>query len=112
MEEQKSETQPQATQTTATRIVVYGKHDYILQNTETLLNRANYETTGFLEEWEVEDHIRMNPVDGLLIGGGVEPHDRQKIVEFVKTEFPAIRIIEHFGGPATILPEVNKAFGK
>jgi hypothetical protein len=54
----------------------------------------------------------MNPLDAVLIGGGVDPHDRLKIQELVKADVPHVKVIEHFGGPATILNEIRSALGE
>ena len=60
---------------------------------------------------EVLDYIRMNPLDGVLMGGGVDPHDRMEIKSLVAKDFPNAKVIEHFGGPATIITEVKTALG-
>lgn len=109
MEEQKTENPITVTSAAPQKVVVFGRHDYILQNMENLLQKSGYETAGFLDMDETRDYMRMSQIDGLLIGGGVEPHDRLEIVKFVQTEFPHVKIVEHFGGPATIISEVKKA---
>ncbi len=91
-------------------IVVFGKHDYILKNVEDLLQKSDFTSVGFVNAEEARDYVRMNPVDGILIGGGVSPHDRQDLKDLVKSEFTHIKVIEHFGGPATIMTEVLSAF--
>jgi hypothetical protein len=109
MEEEKREIIPQVS--VKKHIVVYGKHDYILTNVQNLINKADMTSIGFTLLGETLDYIRMNPLDAVLIGGGVDPHDRMKISELVKAEVPHIKVIEHFGGPATILPEIKSALG-
>jgi PleD family two-component response regulator len=95
-----------------TRIVVVGKHEYILENTERLLQKEGFETVGFTFLAEALDYIRMNPIEGVLIGGGVDPHDRLQVSELVKTTLPHVKLIEHFGGPATIVSEVKAALAQ
>jgi hypothetical protein len=92
-------------------IVVYGKHDYIVKNTLDLLTKADYSSAGFTLLIEAIDYLRMNSFDGVLMGGGVDPHDRMQIKNLLTTEFPHARIVEHFGGPATIISEVKSVFG-
>ncbi|MFN8699071.1 MAG: hypothetical protein ACK5XQ_07075 [Flavobacteriales bacterium] len=93
------------------RVLVVGNHDYILRNVESLLQKAGFETAGHTEEEQALDYIRYNPLDAVLIGGGVDPHVRLKISQLVKSDFPSVKLIEHFGGPATILTEVQSALG-
>jgi hypothetical protein len=92
-------------------VVVYGKHDYILNNVQNLINKADMTSSGFTSLEETLDYMRMNPLDAVLIGGGVDPHDRTKIKEVVKTDVPHVKVIEHYGGPATILSEIRIALG-
>jgi DNA-binding NtrC family response regulator len=90
-------------------IVVFGKHDYILKNVEDLLAKADFTTSGFTALPDALDYIKMNPLDAVFIGGGVDPHDRMEIQKLVSTDFPHVKMIEHFGGPATIITEVKSA---
>lgn len=92
-------------------IVVYGKHDYILTNVQNLLSKEDFTSAGFTLLAEALDYIRMNPLDAILIGGGVDPHDRIEIQKLVLGGFQHVKVIEHFGGPATIIPEVKRALG-
>jgi hypothetical protein len=110
MEEQETKTAPIHEQ--KTRLVVVGKHDYIIENTERLLQKEGFETVGFTFLAEAMDYIRMNPIEAVLIGGGVDPHDRLQVTELVKSTLPQVKVIEHFGGPATIVPEVKKALAQ
>ncbi len=89
------------------RILVVGNHEYILKNVETILRKAGYETAGSTEVEEALEYIRQNTPDAVLIGGGVDPHVRMRIRELVSKEYSTVRVIEHFGGPATILSEVE-----
>lgn len=109
MEEKAQGIQESEASSRVKRILVMGNHDYIVRNAETLLQRAGYETVGFTEAEEALDHIRYNTLDAVLIGGGVDPHVRMKITSLVSTEFPLVKVVEHFGGPATILSEVDAA---
>lgn len=88
-------------------VVVFGKHDYIVNNVKTLLNKADYSSEGFVNLHEVMDYMKSNPLDAVLIGGGVDPHDRIKVQNLVKSEFPHVKVVEHYGGPATIISELK-----
>ncbi len=110
MEENIQET-PQPVIVVKKQIVVYGKHDYIVKNVLDLLARAEYNAMGYTRLEEVLDHIRMTSFDLVLIGGGVDPLDRQQIKDLVSNEFKHAKVIEHYGGPATIITEVKTALG-
>ncbi|MFN0030696.1 MAG: hypothetical protein ACKVOR_00905 [Flavobacteriales bacterium] len=106
MEENKQEITP-PTLTVKKHIVVYGKHDYIIKNVIDLLLRADYNATGYIRLEEVLDHMRLSSFDAVLIGGGVDPHDRLEIKTLVNNEYRHARVIEHYGGPATIIQEIK-----
>lgn len=90
-------------------VVVVGKHDYILENTQRILREAGYSTSGSTEVAQVIRELESAEPAVLLIGGGVHPNDRLSLLAFVHTRKPALKVVEHFGGPATIVPEVKSA---
>ncbi len=93
-------------------IVVYGKHDYIVDNIKGLIEKADYSASGFSVLAETLDYLRMSPFDAVVIGGGVDPHDRIAIQNLVETDFKHAKVIEHFGGPATIINELTLALSE
>ena len=97
---------------TAKQIVVFGKHDYIVENSQNLLNKGGYTTSGFVEVAGAIEFLKSQPVDAVFMGGGVDPHDRIAIKAVIDADFPHVKIIDHFGGPATILTEAENAFKK
>jgi copper homeostasis protein CutC len=97
--------------TTTQHVVVFGKHEYIVENAETLLTKGGYATTGFVDVELAMEYIKANSVAAILVGGGVDPHDRMKLKELVDSEFKHIKMVDHFGGPATILSEIKTAIG-
>ncbi|MEY3397698.1 MAG: hypothetical protein RL220_292 [Bacteroidota bacterium] len=106
--EEKSVESPVAPSTKA-HVVVIGVHDYILANVENLLQRDGYTTVGFLDMEQAMEYIRANKTDLVLVGGGVNPNDRIAVKNLLSAEFPQARFLEHFGGPATIIPEVEQS---
>lgn len=91
-------------------IVIIDRHGYVLENVKNLLEKAGYKVFGFLEEQEdLKKKVATTIFDGILIRGGVEPHLRDEIKEQVRKQAPEARIIEHSGGPATLVSDVNKA---
>lgn len=93
-------------------IVVYGKHDYIVKNIQDLLEKADYTAVGFVLLAEALDYLRMNPFDAIVTGGGVDPHDKIQIQQLVESDFKHAKLIEHFGGPATVISELKNALGE
>ncbi|MDZ4751098.1 MAG: hypothetical protein SGI87_05745 [Flavobacteriales bacterium] len=101
-----------ATPVLKAHITVIGQHDYILQNVENILSRAGYSTRGFLNTEEAAEYIKMNPVDLVFIGGGINPNDRIALRKMIESDFAIIKVVEHFGGPATIITEIEEALKK
>ena len=111
MEENLNET-PRPEVSAKKHIMVYGKYDYILKNVQDLLDKANYASTGFTALPEASDYIRLHPIDAIFIGGGVDPQDRQTLREVAASINKDLKIVEHYGGPATIIREVTDALSE
>jgi DNA-binding NtrC family response regulator len=92
-------------------VVVVGKHDYILENTQRILREAGFSTSGSTEVSIVLRELESATPAVLLIGGGVHPNDRLALLAFAHTRKASMKVVEHFGGPATIVPEVKAALG-
>lgn len=90
-------------------VVIFGKHQYIVDNASNILTKGGYRTSAFVGVNEAMEHIKMNQTDAVFIGGGVDPHDRIALKELLDSTFPHVKLIDHFGGPATILSEVQGA---
>ncbi|MFM7727235.1 MAG: hypothetical protein ACKO7B_11070, partial [Flavobacteriales bacterium] len=58
------------------------------------------------------EYLKTNQPQLIVIGGGVDPHDRIKVQDGIKQWSPSTRMVEHFGGPATVLNEVREALNK
>lgn len=92
------------------QIVVFGKHDYIVKNTQSTLEKANYNVVGFTELDNARMYLEANPCDLLFFAGAVDPHDRIALKTVIDKERPEAKLLDHFGGPATILTEVEAVF--
>jgi hypothetical protein len=93
------------------RLIVIGRHLYILKSIRELLSAAGFETEGMLEEYEdIVSRILSYKFDGILISGGVNPSLRAEIKKAIEQQRPDAKFIEHYGGPATIVKEVEEAF--
>lgn len=90
-------------------ILVVGHRDYVVENVRTLLEREGFETHGLLSDQEdLQKRLTQHEYQLLLIGGGVDPHIKATIGTWLKEARPLVPMIEHSGGPATVLPEVRK----
>ncbi|MCH2199167.1 MAG: hypothetical protein MK081_10330 [Flavobacteriales bacterium] len=93
------------------RVMIVGKHDYIIEKLEGILKLAKFGTLGSSDPERIMRMLREEDFDLLLIGGGIEPHSRLAYIEYIQSHKPDVRVVEHYGGPATILSEVHGALG-
>jgi DNA-binding NtrC family response regulator len=93
-------------------VLVFGKHDYIVKNVSTQLEKAEFLCSGSVVLAQALEYIKSNQPHLVVIGGGVDPHDRIKIATVIKSSSPETKVVEHFGGPATVLEEVRSALVK
>lgn len=93
-------------------VLVFGKHDYIVKNVSTQLEKAEFKCSGSVLLPQALEYIKANRPNLVVIGGGVDPHDRIKIASAIRMSSPETKMVEHFGGPATVLKEVQAALAK
>lgn len=91
---------------------IFCKHEYIVSNVKTQLEKAEFTCSGSVVLTEALEYLKANQPQLIVIGGGVDPHDRIKIQNSIKEWAIPTRIVEHFGGPATVLNEVRDALSK
>jgi len=89
--------------------LVFGKHEYIVSNVSAQLEKAEFKCSGSVVLSQALEYIKLNHPQLVVIGGGVDPHDRIKIVNAIKEAGITTKVVEHFGGPATVLHEVRSA---
>ena len=94
------------------QVLVFGKHDYIVSNVKAQLEKAEFICSGSVVLAQALEFIENNQPQLVVMGGGVDPHDRIKIQNSIKAWSLNTRIVEHFGGPATVLAEVRGAMIK
>ena len=104
------ETAPAQTETV--HALIFGKHDYIVNNVQTHLEKAEFRCACTVVLAQALDYLKNNQPQLIVIGGGVDPHDRIKIQNSIKEWSLTTRVVEHFGGPATVLQEVREALSK
>lgn len=94
------------------QVLVFGKHDYIVSNVKTQLEKAEFVCSGSIVLAQALEFIKNNQPQLVVMGGGVDPHDRIKIQDSIKAWSLSTRVVEHFGGPATVLADVRGAMVK
>jgi hypothetical protein len=94
------------------QVLVFGKHDYIVSNVKAQLEKAEFICSGSVVLAQALAFIENSQPQLVVMGGGVDPHDRIKIQNSIKAWSLNTRIVEHFGGPATVLAEVRGAMIK
>ena len=90
-------------------ILVFAKHDYVVNNANTILSKGGFSIHGYIVLAEAVDYVRTSPLDVVLIMGGVDPHDKITLEAALKEFTAHAKVVEHFGGPATLLHEVLSA---
>jgi hypothetical protein len=91
------------------RILVFAKHDYVVNNANTILSKGGFSIHGYIVLAEAVDYVRTSAIDVVLIMGGVDPHNKISLEAALSEFAPHAKVVEHFGGPATLLHEVLTA---
>jgi hypothetical protein len=90
-------------------VLIAGRKDYIVQSYSEIAKKEGYQVlTAFTDE-EVYKLLKGKTVNILLVGGGVEPNSRIGYREFIMQNNLETRMIEHFGGPATLPQELQSS---
>ena len=92
--------------------LVFGKHEYIVSNVKSQLEKAEFNCAGSVVLSQALEYLKTNQPQLIVIGGGVDPHDRIKIQNGIRELSLTTRVVEHFGGPATVLSEVREAMAR
>lgn len=95
------------------QILVIGRHEQIMQTVLKLINEmVDYHAIGCLKDNEAIDLLKVNSIDLLLIGGGVEAQSELKLRNFVEENCLSTKVIQHFGGGSGLLfNELREALG-
>jgi DNA-binding NarL/FixJ family response regulator len=100
---------PTQEQGSAKNVLVFAKHDYVVSNANVILSKGGFAAHGYTNLMEATDYIRTGEVDVVLIMGGVDPHDKISLTRGLAEFAPQAKVVDHFGGPATLLHEVLTA---
>ena len=93
------------------KVLVVGRHDYIVDNIQSILSPKGFEVLTSITDEEVLKILKSEDVDVLFVGGAVEPQAKAVFTSFLAQNAPSVKYVEHYGGPATILSEVQEALG-
>lgn len=96
----------------SSQVLVVGRRDYIIDNVKKILVPKGFDVVGAMSDDEVLERLKTKTIDVLFIGGSVEPNSKRAFAEWIHTHCPNTKMIEHFGGPATILLEVQQALAQ
>lgn len=99
----------QSLKTDTQTVLIVGRRDYVLQTFSDIARKAGLNPLALSADEEVFKALRSRSYSVLLLGGGVEPNSRIAFREYVIQHRPEVKIIEHFGGPATLLDELRSA---
>jgi hypothetical protein len=99
----------QSLKTDTQTVLIVGRRDYVLQTFSDIVRKAGFTPLTLSTDEEVFKALRAKTYSVLLLGGGVEPNSRIAFREYVIQNRPQVKIIEHFGGPATLLDELRSA---
>jgi DNA-binding NarL/FixJ family response regulator len=96
-----------------TQILTIGRHPEILQTVIRLINNnPEWECTGALTDDEAIAAFAATPFKLVLLGGGIEKENEEKLCSAFRAHSPQIIIVQHFGGGSGLLfAEIYQALG-
>lgn len=92
------------------KVAILGRRDYIIHALGDIVKKQGYDVLLCTADSEAMRAMKSSQVNVLLLSGGVEPNSRIALKQFIEDKCPQIKLIEHFGGPATLVDELNAAF--
>jgi hypothetical protein len=86
------------------RILYFGKNKDILETVIRLLNNhESWSGEGVYELEHVKESLQDEHFDILLLGCGIDEADEEKLRKYLAEFYPAIKIIQHYGGGSGLL---------
>lgn len=79
---------------------------------ESLLAAAGFACVAALTDDQALVAMEKEPLDALLLGGGVEPSSRTRLSVAFERVRPGHPVIEHFGGPHGLVEHVRARLGR
>jgi hypothetical protein len=93
------------------RILLIGTHEVLMDRLVGLLEQAGFEALPAMDVDRSVELLEKEPLDVIVIGGGVPPSNRSKIDTAAEEHKPGVPVVEHFGAPTTLVGEVKAALG-
>lgn len=93
-------------------VLVVGRHEYIVENITKILAPKGFHVMSSTMDEEVLKILKNQEVDVLFIGGAVEPNSRAVYTSYLAQNGAKTKYVEHYGGPATILSEIQEALAQ
>lgn len=90
------------------KIVVLGRHQFMMDKVLPLLKNNGYDAIGFLTDDDVINYVMKNDIDAIVFGGGVELESREHIKTTISNEKSSLKYL--VANPQTILTDLNKIF--
>jgi DNA-binding NtrC family response regulator len=91
-------------------ILIIGKHQYMVENLQTLLSAAGFQVVGFNEVEKAVEEYKSHELNMLVFTGAVSPNDHSDMLKWKEEKFPSALVFEHHGGPATLVDEIKTIF--
>jgi len=91
-------------------VVILGRRDYILQALGDIVKKQDCDVHLCNSDSEAMRMMKSTQANVLLLSGGVEPNSRIALKTFIAEKCPQSQVMEHFGGPATLVEELKVAF--
>ena len=89
-------------------VVVLGRRDYIAKALGESVMRAGFEAILCHGDSEAMRYVKSHKAQVLLLSGGIEPNSRILLRHFLRESCPETKLLEHFGGPATLASELEQ----
>ena len=99
-------------ETSTKHILILGKHQYMVENLQSLLTSAGYIVAGFSEVEKAMEEYKALELDMIVYTGAVNPKDFSQLTQWKDSRFPEALTFEHHGGPATLVKEIDVLFAK
>lgn len=94
----------------AMSILILGRNAGMMQQVLAFLQQEGFANTkGVLSNEEVQTALLTRQYNVLIIGGGVDTETRNMIKQLIADKRIDIKLVEHFGNPATLVAEIKTA---
>ena len=86
-------------------VVCTGSNRVLMQTRVMILQKAGHTVIGTMNEQELMDACKSNPVDVVVIGQGISPAQKSRVSILARQHCPKARILELY------IPSLGKSLG-